>query len=159
MILKIKKNPDTQASLIDTQIYALTYDTDFLFSLTHPSVQRLMTPYTSGTWQALEPLEITEDDEYVYYHIETQDYYATFAIVGTELIEIQPYQSGIPEIPWAAIILTIIIATALLVFVLFKTGSIYQIEDNDSGKDKEKFLKETNQKWSSSDGERTKYIF
>ena len=148
MTLKIKKNPDDHASLRDAQIYVLTYEANPLFSLSQTLNQETIAPFSSSRWQPIAPIEITEDDDYVYYHIETPSYYATFAIVGTELVEIQPYQTGIPQIPWAAIVLTIILSTVLLVFVLFKTDFIYQVEDSAADKKNEKSFKQTNQKWS-----------
>ncbi len=148
MTLKMKKNPDGRTLSRDAHIYVLTYEIPPLFSMSQSLIQDTGAPFNSGRWQPLTPIETTEDEEYVYYHVETSSYSATFAIVGTELVEMQSYQTGIPQIPWAAIILTIIIATALLVFVMFKTGFIYQVEDSGFDTNKEKFLKETNQKWS-----------
>ena len=148
MTFKIKKNPDDQTVNTENQIFVLTYETNPVFSLPHPFISEIMSPYNSGVWQTLTPIEITEDEEFIYYHVETPSYFATFAIVGTDFVEIQPYRSGMPEIPWGAIVVTIIIATTLLMIVLFKTGFIYQVEEHADGKNKKKFLKETNQKWS-----------
>jgi len=148
MTFKIKKNPDDQTANTENKIYVLTYETNPVFFLPHPFISEIMSPYNSGVWQTLTPIEITEDEEFIYYHVETPSYFATFAIVGTDFVEIQPYRSGMPEIPWGAIIVTIIVATTLLMIVLLKTGFIYQVEEHADGKSKKKFLKETNQKWS-----------
>ena len=148
MTFKIKKNPNDQTANTENQIYVLTYETNPVFSLSHPFISESISPYNSGVWQPIIPIEITEDEEFIYYHVETPSYFATFAIVGTDFVEIQPYQSGMPEIPWDAIIVTITLATTLLIIVLFKTGFIYQVEEHADGKTNKKFLKETNQKWS-----------
>lgn len=148
MTFKIKKNPNDQTANTENQIYVLTYETNPVFSLTHSFIQDIVSPYNAGVWQPITPIEITEDEEFIYYHVETPSYFATFAIVGTDFVEIQPYQSGMPQIPWGAIIVTIILATTLLIIVLFKTGFIYQVEEHTDGKNNKKFLKETNQKWS-----------
>ena len=148
MTFKIKKNSDDQTANTENKIYVLTYETNPVFSLPHPFISEIMSPYNSGVWQTLTPIEITEDEEFIYYHVETPSYFATFAIVGTDFVEIQPYRSGMPEIPWGAIVVTIIFATTLLMIVLLKTGFIYQVEEHADGKNKKKFLKETNQKWS-----------
>jgi hypothetical protein len=148
MTLKLKKNPDDHTSLHNTQIYALSRQTNQIFSLSQSLIQKTITPFSVSNWEPIAPIEITEDEEYIYYYVETTSYYATFAIVGTELIEIQPYQTEIPQIPWTAIVLTIILSTVLLIFVLFKTGFIYQVEDSTIDKRKENSCKQTNQKWS-----------
>jgi hypothetical protein len=148
MTLKLKKNPDDHTSLHNTQIYALSRQTNQIFSLSQSLIQKTITPFSVSNWEPIVPIEITEDEEYIYYHVETTSYYATFAIVGTELIEMQPYQTEIPQIPWTAIVLTIILSTVLLIFVLFKTGFIYQVEDSTIDKKKENSGKQTNQKWS-----------
>lgn len=148
MILKIKKNHQVQQYPINRQIYVLSYESGLLSSFSHTFIEEILPQQTSGIWEPLTAVEITQDENYVYYHIETPSYYATFVIVGTELVEIQPYQSGIPEIPWMAIILTVLIASVLLLFVLFKTGCVYQIEDDDDTKNNKIFSKDSNQKWS-----------
>jgi hypothetical protein len=148
MTFKIKKDQYNLTAQKTNQIYLLTYRTDPLFVISHPFLQNIMTTPSPGTWQPITPVEITEDEEYIYYHIETSSYYATFAIVGTELVEIQPYQSGIPEIPWCIIIVTIIFSTTLLLVVLFRTGFIYQVEEPTERKNKQKSQKILNQKWS-----------
>jgi hypothetical protein len=91
-------------------------------------------------WQHLTLSKMTEDEEYYYYYMDVPSYSATFAIVGTELVEIQPYQSGVPEISWTTILLTIVLATVLLIFGLFKTGCIYQVEDTVDKNKKEKII-------------------
>ncbi|MBN1860608.1 MAG: hypothetical protein JW840_04010 [Candidatus Thermoplasmatota archaeon] len=148
MTFKIKKDQNIQSAQNQNQIYVLSYDVDPLFKISYPFLQDIVSASSSGVWQPLMPVEVTEDEEYIYYYVETSSYFATFAIVGTELVEIQPYQSGIPEIPWCVIIVTIIFSTTLLLVVLFKTGFIYQVEETTERKNKEKTLKIVNQKWS-----------
>lgn len=145
---KIKKDQQNQTAQNENQIYVLTSCSDPLFELSHPFIQTVVSSTSFGIWQPLTPVEVTEDEEYLYYHVETPSYFATFAIVGTDLVEIQPYQSGIPEIPWVVIIVTIIFSTTLLLVVLFKTGFIYQIEEPAERKNKEKSFTMVNQKWS-----------
>lgn len=148
MILKIKKNTQEQLYPIDRQIFVIHSEPKLLSSFSHTIMKEIFPQYTSGVWEPVTPTKISEDEDYIYYHIETPSYYATFVIVGTELVEIQPYQSGIPEIPWTAIILTVLIATVLLIFILFKTGCVYRVEDDDNSTHKEKIYKDSNQKWS-----------
>jgi hypothetical protein len=147
MTIKIKKNANTGTQTIENQIYVLSYETKPFITLVQPLIQEIVSSSPSGVWEPITPLEITEDEEFIYYQVETSSYYAAYAVVEAGINEIQPYQSGIPEIPWGAIVLTVIVASALLVIVLYKTDSIYRIEDTD-GKNKEKFLKDTNQKYS-----------
>jgi hypothetical protein len=148
MTLKIKKNLNSHITSTENQIYVLNSNANTLVSLAQPFIQEIVTPYKSGVWEQVIPTEITEDDEYIYYQVETSSYFAAYAVVEAGIIEIQPYQSRMPQIPWSAIVLTIIVATALLLIVIFKTGFIYRVDNHADGKNKEKFLKETNQKWS-----------
>ncbi len=46
-----------------------------------------------------------------------------------QVVEINPYQSGMPEIPWSVIIGIVVVASILLVIVLFKAGYIYRAEE------------------------------
>jgi hypothetical protein len=148
MTIKIKKNTNNNTPYTENQIYVLSYETNPLVSLAQPLIQEVVSPYTSGVWIPVTPSEITEDEEFIYYHVEAPSYFAAYAIVQAGIIEIQPYESMIPEIPWAAIFLTIIVATVLLIITLFKTGFIYRVDEPADGKNKENFFKETNQKWS-----------
>ena len=63
--------------------------------------------------------------------MKSTNYLATFTIVGTQLVEIQPYQPDVPQIPWAFIVVVCIAATTLLVVVLFKAGFIYSDTEQD----------------------------
>lgn len=80
--------------------------------------------------QTLQSAIINEDDLNVYYQVETQGYLATFTIVGQKVIEVNPYQSEIPEIPWTLIIGMVVFASLTLIVLLFKAGYIYREEES-----------------------------
>jgi len=83
----------------------------------------------SSYQQEISPKFISEDDTYYYFQIESTGYLATFTIVGKEIIQVQPYETTGPNVPWTFIIAMTIAASLILVVVLFKAGYIYQEDD------------------------------
>lgn len=88
-----------------------------------------LTRYHNRTWQNLTTHLIGEDDVYVYYEADTPGC-STFAIVGSQVTEIQPYNPGVPDIPWNVIVVVIVVIGSLLIIVLFKAGYIYKEEQH-----------------------------
>jgi PGF-pre-PGF domain-containing protein len=84
--------------------------------------------YHSGEWQILHTIFTYEDENYTYYEAETPGC-STFAIIGTEVIEVQPYPSQHQGIPWTAIVGFSILASITLLVILFKAGYIYYDQD------------------------------
>jgi len=84
--------------------------------------------YHNSTWQNLTTTQVGEDDTYYYFDAETPGL-STFAIVGSQIVEVQPYDTNVPEIPWALIILGVIFSTIILIIVLFKGKYIYRDEE------------------------------
>jgi hypothetical protein len=89
--------------------------------------------FHNQSWQNLTTTSIREDNLSLYFRGETPGL-STFAVVGAQIIEIKPYGTIIPEIPWFIIIGLVIAASIVLVLFLFKGGYIYkedQTKDND----------------------------
>jgi PGF-pre-PGF domain-containing protein len=84
--------------------------------------------YHQGKWQDLTTGYLKEDDEYVYY-VSFSTGCSTFAVIGSQVVQVNPYETGMPEIPWVMIIGMIVGATILLIVVLFKAGYIYKEEE------------------------------
>ena len=93
----------------------------------------LFVRYFNRSWVNLTTYYVKNDTNYSYYLAETPGF-STFAVVGAQVVEIQPYGSVFPEIPWLVIIGLIICATIVLVIILFKGKYIYREEDSSSKK-------------------------
>jgi len=85
--------------------------------------------YYNDGWQSLTSTLSSEDEEYFYYKVDAPGCSATFAIIGTEIVEVHPYQSPGQAISWTVIIGIVISASVLLVIILFKAGYIYTDEE------------------------------
>ncbi len=96
-----------------------------------PTIGNIFSPsvFPNPDSSSLTLIKDTEDDQYIYCHVESPEYLATFTIVGTQFVEVHPYQSNTPEISWAFIIGAIIAASIALVVVLFKAGYIYRLNE------------------------------
>jgi len=81
-------------------------------------------------WQVLSQTPTSEDENYLYLEVTTDSPYclATFAIIGSETVKINSYSTQGGEISWTAIIGVIVVATFLLLVILFKAGYIYTEE-------------------------------
>jgi PGF-pre-PGF domain-containing protein len=82
--------------------------------------------YHGDQWNDLPTRLISEDDRYVYYEADTPGC-STFAIVGSEVFEIKE-TTGLPDFPWAYIVIFIGITGAVLGFVIVKGGYVYKGE-------------------------------
>jgi len=91
------------------------------------------TRYHNDTWENLTTGYLKEDADYVYF-VAFSPGFSTFAVVGNSLVEIQTYSTDMPKIPWITIILIIVIASILLVVVLFKAGYIYTEKEDEEKK-------------------------
>ncbi len=90
--------------------------------------------YHNSTWMNLTTTIIDEDDEFVYYEAKTEGL-STFAIVGEGIIKTDQ-GPDLPDIPWIVILGVIIVATIILIIVLFKAGYIYTDQERSIEKSK-----------------------
>ena len=88
----------------------------------------LLMRYHNSTWQNLTTTQVGEDAAYYYFEAETPGL-STFAIVGNQILEVQPYDTMVPEIPWTLIILVVIFSSIILIIVLFKGKYTYRDEE------------------------------
>jgi PGF-pre-PGF domain-containing protein len=86
--------------------------------------------YHNHTWSNLTTILINESNTSKYFEANVYNL-STFAIVGSQIKEIKT-ESPLPEIPLTMIIGVIVIATILLIIVLFKAGYIYREEEKPS---------------------------
>ncbi len=92
-----------------------------------------MLKYHNTTWIKLNTTVLTIDNEtYVYFQANTTSF-STFAIAGGQIKKVGQYESI--EIPWQVILAVIIIASIILILILFKAGYIYT-EEKKSGEKK-----------------------
>ena len=88
-------------------------------------------------WMELETELIDKNDEYTYYYKAITPGFSTFAIVGSEVVEIsESYSTSGIIIPWTFIIGGTAITIIFLTAFLFKTGYIYFGDEKNSIKKK-----------------------
>jgi PGF-pre-PGF domain-containing protein len=95
----------------------------------------MLVRYYNSSWQNLSTYPVKEDEVSYYYLAETPGF-STFAVVGAQIVEIQPYGSIFPDIPWFVILGLVIAASLILIIILFKGKYIYH-EERSSGDDSE----------------------
>ena len=95
-----------------------------------PSIGNGLPGYNKDGWESLPLTPSGEDEEYFYYEVDAPGCSATFAIIGTEIVEVHPYSAPEQGISWTVILGVIIASTVLLVVILFKAGYIYTEEEH-----------------------------
>jgi len=98
--------------------------------------------YFNDVWYHLPTEQYIDDESDVYFSALTSGF-STFAVVGSQVVEVQPYETG-TSIPWMVIIGMIIAATVILLIFLFKAGYIYT--DESSSGDSQKKLSDKSKK-------------
>jgi len=85
--------------------------------------------YENNKWQSIganqNHIAPTDEDEDFYYYIVTSDFHSTFAIIGNEYIETDPFTPILPMIPIIFIVGFIFGASIIFIVVLFKAEYIY----------------------------------
>lgn len=92
--------------------------------------------YHNGNWHNLTTTLLNENTTMLRYQAQIPGL-STFAVVGSQVIEVNPYQEHLPEIPWIVIIGIVVIASILLIALLFKAGYIYR-EDKQTDEQSQK---------------------
>ena len=93
--------------------------------------------YHDSQWEKLPTNFLEDGDIYYLFESETPGF-STFAIVGTEILPIDPpYITDVPDVPWLVIIAITSIITLILMFVLFKARYIY-LKDEQQEKNSKK---------------------
>ena len=92
--------------------------------------------YHDSQWERL-PTNIIEDGD-IYYLFESETPgFSTFAVVGTEILPIDPpYKTDVPDVAWLYIIGITSIITFILMVVLFKARYIYLKDEKEEQKSK-----------------------
>ena len=87
--------------------------------------------YHDGKWQSLTTTLQSEDETYVYYEAETPGC-STFAVIGSEVIEIdESYAAGGIDIPWPVLFGFTVLSIFGLAVVVFKGRIIYTDDSSD----------------------------
>lgn len=102
--------------------------------------------YHNGSWQELNTTINDENDTYFYFEAAAPGCGSTFAIIGTEVVEVQPYPTQPQGIPWTVIAGFIIAASIVLVITLFKAEYIYAEDKHNTDESEKKSNRKTNKR-------------